>query len=251
MTNTPIVNLGNPYLEGFHVTRTGNRTLTVGAGYARDFTNTNDMVVSSTIAVDLNVIGVPGIDTTIQANTTYVVTLVGDSTKFNSPTIQVGLLGGTPPSGYDIFRRVGIIRTDGSANVLQFYQYGWGIDKWVYYDVPIQVLSAGTSATFAAVSLASAVPNYTNGTLVKFLATFNPNAAGDIFYIRPTGSSSTDGIVRMSADAAAADLVTVFEAPCLLDTGVSSIDYKVTASGALTLSVIGYLDSLPVLNPIA
>lgn len=57
-----------------------------------------------------------------------------------------------------MYRRIGWVLTDSSANLLQFWQYGEGQERTYYYDVAISELSAGAATTFTAIDLATSVP---------------------------------------------------------------------------------------------
>jgi hypothetical protein len=155
----------------------------------------------------------------------------------------------TLPEGYDMYRRVGTIRTAaGAATILPFWQAGGDNSaRWMYYDAGIPVLTAGVSATYVAVSLAGAVPaiasniNAIDNVMLDVLLT--PTAAGNTVNFRPTGSSSTNGNAIMSGDVAAVVHEDSIQAIAAITTGGAlSVDYKVV--GAVTVNVMGYVDYL-------
>lgn len=149
------------------------------------------------------------------------------------------------PVGYDMYRRIGFVLTDGAAHILAFWQVGNGASRIMYYDALIQVLNAGNSAAFAAVDLHTAVPvTVANGfqAEVIFDVVVTPTGAGDKAAFRPTGSSSANGLAIMSGDAAGVAHEDTIQLPAAISAGVLKVDYKVT--GTCTLNVAGYIDQL-------
>lgn len=243
--NFTIVNLGLLYIFGLELTRTSNTVLTAAAGQARSQYNVNDIVATSSITVDSSLSGAGGLDTgAIAANTLYAVHVIGSSTSMADTTLMLSTSATNPylPLNYDMFCRIGWIYTDGSSNFVLGRWEGHGSERTFWYDTGVSELSAGTSATFAAVNVASSVP--VSATTAILTTTFNAASAGDTFALRPTGSASTNGIVILSAASASADEVKQCLCPVGVSSGNASIDYLVAASGALTILVAGYVDHL-------
>jgi hypothetical protein len=262
MPNTAIVNAGVMYANGLQLSAQiaiGSMTpkqITMNLGAARDSTNVNDIIlgpsasipVLSPIVINGASVGANGVDNAVLVDSSfYAVYEIGDSTDYQ-PTAgllslnftQPNLPGGFPQGGYDMYRRVGWILTDSSANILQFWQYGNDETRTYYYDVGISVLSAGAATTFTAVSLATAVPPITTEVLLNY--TFTPGALGDIAEILPYSSGATSGIIQISGGVAEAQTGMVW-VPCQLTVGgVPEILYKVTGSATLTLLVAGFKD---------
>jgi len=79
----------------------------------------------------------------IQANVLF-------STSFTNPLL---------PYGFDMFRRIGTVLTDGSANFVAFDQFGSGSDRTMTYRASVASgVTAGSSATFASVDISASVP---------------------------------------------------------------------------------------------
>lgn len=245
--NNTLVNDGLLYITGLELAITSGTTMTMQAGQARNNTNINDIVLSAPVTLSTAVNGANGLDTgTIANNTFYAVLVIGSST-FAAPTAmmlttQANLASPYLPLNYDMYQRIGFVRTGGSATFVQTYWEGHGTERICWYDSPISVLSAGTSSSnFASVALSLEIP--VTPTTAIFEATFTPASAGQTFALRPTGSSSSTGqvVVGNASTTGSAQQV-------LARTGVSAgatyIDYKVTASGSLDLSVMGYFDHL-------
>lgn len=264
--STPIVNAGFEYINGLQLSFLTVSTMTVSAGICRDSTNTNDIsvglslnvaatqtgvepVAAGTGIVTINAAtnGVAGIDVgTIAASTFYGVYAIGDSYNVNpgSAVISANLTSPTLPDGYDMFFRIGFIKTDSSANILSFRQDGIGLDRWMWYDAPIATsVTAGASATYAPVDATAGLPRATP-TIVRWYCTFTPTAAGNTLVLVPGTSTATLGYASASGSVAAvANIVQLF---CPTDAPVTdAIDYKVTGS-AVAISVQAYLDQLSV-----
>lgn len=245
MAQRPIVNDGEKYLQGLNLSRTDDAVVAIASGAARDSTNVVDIEVSSALAVSNIVSGVNGLDTgSVAASTMYAVYVIGDSTRHNDAAGLLSLSFSDPtlPSGYDVFRRVGAVLTDGSSDNLEFHQYGEGKERMCYYDVAISELSNGQSATYAAVDLATSVPPVRCEVLL--LVDYTPNSATNKAHFLPFSSSATNGVVQFGYGVAAAQRG-MLQAPSSLDSAVPKIKYKLdNSSDSLDLSVSGYIDQL-------
>ncbi len=249
---SPIVNAGLLYVNGLGIAKTAAKVISMALGAARDSTNTNDIILSSdnphvsggVVSVNGANVGANGVDlAALVASSFYAVYAIGDSTSYNPVAGLLSLNATTPslPEGYDMYRRVGWVLTDGSANILQFWQFGSGSGRVYYYDVGISALSGGTSTTFANIDLSTSVPPI--ATEVLFHATYTPNSATNIAEFLPYGSSASNGIVVFGYGVAAAQqgMVTV---PEELNAGKAEVKYKVATSDTLTLLTAGYKDFL-------
>ncbi len=244
MPNTPIVNAGLLYVNGLNIAKTAAKTLSVSAGAARDSSDTNDMSLAASVTINGAAVGANGVDiAALAASSQYAVYLIGDSTLYQDVAAILSLNNSAPslPGGYDMYRRIGWIRTDGSSNILQFWQYGNGQERQYYWDVGISELSGGSSTTFAAIDLATSVPPI--ACQVLFDVTFTPDGATEVAEFLPFGSAASSGFIRFGTGVAGAQ-VGVVEVPCQLDSGVPKVLYKVAAGDTLTLLCVGFKDSL-------
>jgi hypothetical protein len=266
---SPVINAGLLYANGLQLSAQiaiGAMTpkmITMQLGAARDSTNTNDVLLGATsatpdeptipgtpIVINGAYVGANGVDIAVLVDSSfYAVYIIGDSTGYQ-PTAgllslnatQPNLPGGYPKGGYDMFRRVGWVLTDSSANILQFWQYGSDETRTYYYDVGISVLSAGAATSFTAVNLSTAVPPITTEVLLNY--TFTPTALGDLAEFLPYSSGATSGIIQISGGVAQAQVGMVW-VPCQLTSGgIPEILYKVTNTATLTLLVAGYKDHI-------
>lgn len=243
--NTPIVNAGTLYVSNLQLSRTGSQTISIAAGAARDITNKNDIIVSSAQTVNGATVGANGVDLAVLvASSFYAVYAIGDSTGYKAGAGILSLNTTSPllPSGYDMSRRIGWVLTDGSANILMFYQYGSNEARTYYYDVAISALSGGSSTTFANVSLVASVPPI--ACLAIMSIDYVAAGSGGLAHFLPFGSSATNGIVRYNTGGTGAAEWTSLEIPTALNSGVPTIQYKVSSSDSLTLLTAGYRDNL-------
>lgn len=239
-----------PVFTGLNVAVASNTTLTVAAGmataYGTDGTYRNYVAPTATLTINAARNGANGLDNgTFAASTLYAVYVIGSSTfqEDDAGIISENLSSPVLPYNYDLYRLVGFQYTDGSIHFITGQWFGNGAERTWTYATGVSVLSAATSATFAAVDLSGAVPTPLSSVVYGY--TWNPNAAGDTFALRPTGSASTNGIFIVDGEVAAVDSISVL--PSLASgeaTDLASVDYKVTASGALTLLVNAYTLSL-------
>lgn len=245
----PIVNLGALYINNLQVTRTSNTVLAIAAGQCRDSTNVFDIVSSTALALNSANTGANGIDTgTFAASKMYAVYMIMDPTNTNAvaSVLSLSIAGPTVmPSGYSAYRLIGYWGTNGST---QFYigEYvGNGNVRTFYLDAILATpITAGASATFAAVVLTNLVPPQAN-LEVDFYMDFTANAAADTAAFRPTGSSSTNGEYIMIAPVAGATAHTERKVRLAARTaaGVPGIDYKASA-GTIAVSVVAFVVQL-------
>jgi hypothetical protein len=244
--NIPIVNAGYLNVQGLQIARTGNAAATVNVGQARDHTNVNDIVLSATATLNAATNGINGLDTgSLAASTLYSLFLVGDSTQNNASGVLLSLVtpisGSAPllPVGYDMYRLIGFLRTDGSSHFLAGYWSGSSNDRTFTYDVPIATaITAGASATYAPVTLTSFVPAIDN-LLVNMEINWTANAAADTLALQPfNGVGDTAKYIAGVAGATAHTLLREYLLS-QLDPLLPKMNYKVSA-GTVALNVAGY-----------
>lgn len=262
---TPVVNAGNLYLNGLYLTWLTTATISISNGACRDSTNQTDIVFgptlitttvpyttqASTLVINTAKQGALGVDVgTIAATTMYYVYIIGDSLGNNNTTAVISLSFTQPvlPFGYDSFRRIGAVLTDGSKNILAFSQEQPGsAARRMWYATPISVLTATASATFVAQALSAAVPAIL--TEVTIQADLDPAAAADFVELRPTnaisGSGGAAGNVKMSGDVMSVHHFDQLRVMCGLNaTPAASIDWLTDAASTVALTVTAYVDHL-------
>lgn len=240
--NQQVVNLAFKYINDLTLAWASNTTLSVSSGQCRDSQNVYDIVISSAITINSAVNGANGLDTgSLAASTWYAVHAIGDSTNYNDGATILSLSATAPylPAGYDVQRRIGWVRTDGSSHFLVFYQDGKGDRRDYFWDAVITVLNASGSDTYDDVDCSGAMPSTSK--IAKINWTFNPATQTNVFTVRPTGSSSTTGPTGQAAVISVnskgfAEFVT---------NSSQSLDYITThANDDLTLGVMGFVDAV-------
>lgn len=262
--STPVVNARQYYINGLQLAYLTATTMTVTAGRCSNSTNVNDISVglplnvaatqtgelpvdagTGTVTINTATNGAAGLDTGAMANNTfYAVYAIGDSYGNNqgSACISANLTSPLLPAGYDMSFRIGYIKSSGAAAILPFRQDGTGLDRWMWYDAAIATgVTAGASATYAAVDCSASLPANTP-TMVNFLCVFTPTGTNDKLVLVPGTSTAAAGYATLSGTGAAVtgNLVCPTDSP-----STDAVDYKVTGS-ATAISVAAYLDQLAV-----
>lgn len=236
---------------------TPNTVIDVAAGSCSDSTGVFLMTLPTASTISATVNGLNGLDTgSLAASKIYNVFVISDETGFQ-PTGLILSLAAAPalpsssaPGGYNIYRRIGRVTTDGSSHFVVFYQTGNGVARSMVYDSPISVTvpSSGAPTTFAAVDLSAAVPAVVNSIAI-LNASYNPaTASTNRANLRPTGSAVAFGsapvIIGGSANGVA-QLFPSFTMPVGVASAKAEIDAQVSnGSDVLGLKVAGYIDQL-------
>jgi hypothetical protein len=247
MANEPIVNQPNLYVDKFNIARASNTTLTVTSGACRDDSNVYDIVVSSTLTLDMAVEGANGLDTgSIGATKLYYIYAIMDVSGFNDPAVMASLsTSPVMPYGYGAKRIIGYMMTDGSSHFLAGYWSGNHTERMWTYDVPRATsVTAGTSATYTNIDLSNLVPP-TNQLPVNFQINWTANAAADTFNMQ--GYASTGDAILVIAPVAGATAHTVvngLKVLAQLNSGAPEVSYKVSAVGGVAINVQSFQVSL-------
>ncbi len=243
---SPIVNQSFLYAYGLTLSWGSNTTLSVAAGQARDSNNVIDMATTAATTINAAVNGINGLDTgTFAASTWYYVYMVGDSTNYSSAGFVISLSATVPtlPTGYDSYRRIGCALSDGSTHFLKFTQTGNATTRDYMWDSTISVLSGGTSATLALVTLTAGVPPLAN-LPVTFQVSFTPATANDYVSLATPGSSATL-LPNLSGVVAAKIQTGQLTQVSGISSSVAKIQYiNSAASGATSLWVCAFKDAI-------
>jgi hypothetical protein len=242
--NSPIYTPFTPFLSGLQLAYGSTTTLTVAAGVASDSTVTNEINLPAFVTINAAANGANGLDTGTVANASfYAIYVVGDSTGYNATCGLMSLSATAPvlPAHYDMFRRVGYVLTDGSAHILDFSQRGDGLSRDMWYAAAIATnITAGASATFAAVTASASVPAPAAIVHLKAVLTADAGATRTAAF-KATSSSSAAGQAFMWAPASTVATLSV-DCPC---DASGAISYLVSnAAAAIAISVSGYVDPL-------
>lgn len=268
LQNDPIYSLPHLYIAGLDISVASTTVLAVAPGQARDSTNNIDMPVGfpnlqnittpatqfqgfqPPLLINSAVTGVNGLDTgTIAASTPYAIYLIGDSRGYNPVAAIISKTANAfplLPLGYDSFRLIGMINTDGASHFVYatFKPQNIKFALTFFNSPPISVLTGGNSTTFATIDLTtnSAIPTTTlPNIIVTLLVTFTPLAIGDVAQFRPVGITTATGyptIVGLQAGIAQTQYIQVFAA---VGASKPEIDYLVTsASDSVNVSVVAW-----------
>lgn len=261
--NDPIYSLPHLYISGMNISVASTTVLAIAPGQCRDSDDTIDMPIGypnlqgNTVPATLfagyipgllinsAVVGANGIDQgTLGASLQYAVYVIGDSRGYN-PVAGIITLTSNPlpllPLGYDSYRLLGFIETDGSSHFVYATHKPQNMVGALEYILqpPVSVLSGGNATSFTAIDMSGAIPTTTlPNIIVTLLVTFTPAAAGDVVTFRPTGQ--TTGAYWTIVGAAAGIAQTQY---LVMIAGVGSskpeIDYEVTSSSdAVSVSVV-------------
>lgn len=244
--NTPIVNARVAYVNGLALAYGTAATFTMAAGAASNSNDINDIVLPALVTNTITSVGPNGVDIAAAVlSSFYAVYVIGDSSGYQPTASLISLSATAPrlPFGYDMFRRVGYILTDGSANLLKFWQYGNGSVKDMWYDTGIATPAITTSATYVSQSLAAGIPP--SMACEAFLKIdYTANSATNICTMAPYGSTASVGMIVFGYGVAAAQQGMAV-VPCALNSTAPSITHKETSSSdALVILVAGYRDNL-------
>lgn len=247
-TNDPANVVPKAYIGGPAPKYTSAATCTFPSGMcAMDSTNAVLMTLAADVVPSLASAGAAGLDTGSEASNTwyyaYMIMKADLTTSIVWSVTNEKVSGSiTLPSGYIYKRQLPLaIRNDGSSNIIPFDVLGWARMPFIKYRTSMSnhsggattagttnVLSAGTSATYAAVSCTSFIPPISVIGQFNALATFANSA-----YI--TLRNAASGLEIMCGGSAG--VATTVDCGC----PSQSLDYKRAAgSGSVSLDVVGY-----------
>jgi hypothetical protein len=264
--NDAIIRLPYLYINGLQISVASTTSLGVAPGAARDSNNVMDLDVGLAnlqgiiipsplfqnyqpgLIINCAVNGANGLDSgSLAASTQYAIYLIGDSRGYNNVAAIASLTSNaTPilPSGYDSYRLIGFIETDGSSHFVYATHKPQNIAGLLTYLLgsPSSVLSGGNATSFTAIDLSTPIPTTTlPNIIVGLLVTFTPAAVGDVVQFRPTGSSATANVPTIVG--AVANVAQTQYLVMIAGVGSSKpeIDYLVTsASDSVNVSVVSW-----------
>lgn len=285
LPNEPLKNAGLKYVNGLGLifNESNNQAMTVSSGAARDSTNTNDIILDSNVTISLLTVGAGGIDAgPLAASSTYAVYVIASSTSVFTSTTDLGggpspnplgpsavpapanpypasailsLNASTPilPVGYDMYRRVGWVRTDASSHFLGYSQYGNGETRTYAFYNKVIVKTGAITSSFVQVPLVVGVGADAGvpclpasfGLELEVLCDilYTPAGATDVAeFMQYVFSPPANGNVRFGTGVAGAQVGSL-QIPSQSNGTAPTILAKAT-SGTCTLSVSGFVDIL-------
>jgi hypothetical protein len=172
-------------------------TFGIAAGSVSDTTGGYTLELSTawtkTTAAWAAATGNGSLDTgSVGASKTYHVFLIRkDSDGSTDILISLSATAPTMPAGYTYKRRIGCFRTDGSNNILKFYQNG----NIFHFDAPIEDRSESTLANTDRIAVTVSAPE---GTFGIFNVGIRCNTSGANHYIIAQATRETDSAVSAS-----------------------------------------------------
>jgi hypothetical protein len=157
----------------------------IGTGRCRSEDNSENIRVQSPILVDITASGVNGLDSGSEASDTwYFVYVIADSEGVLPVAGLLSLSSSTPtlPVGYDVYRRIGSVRNDGSGDLIDFAQSGRDGQRRYDYrtaESSRQVLTGGSATTPTNANASALVPSTTR------IATFHVRTTGQATDVYP------------------------------------------------------------------
>jgi NADH:ubiquinone oxidoreductase subunit K len=260
--NTPIPGSRNPvmYINGLQVVNSTALQLILQPGSCSDQNNIIDMVISDAITINAANVGVNGLDVagTLVASQVAYIFVIGSSSGFYAPAALVSV-SFTPvlPYGYDSYRVVDqkIVNGAGTGFLLMYTSGHTSLRTWTF-DAPFVLVSPTTGKnawTSQQITFFPAVITDlpSNVYPINFLVSITPVAstgAGDIVYLRPTGSSSTGTTMLSGAVVSVAQTAMLTCVNGFNNSDLQSIDYKTTDTGdTVSISVSSWTFDLSVL----
>jgi hypothetical protein len=198
------------FKQGFKLSNNAsdaNNDIDIGTGTCRDSADVFNFRLTTGVTKRLDAAWAAGtnqggLDTGSKANSTwYHVWIIRKNTDGTLDALfSTSATAPTMPTGYTYKRRVGAVKTDGSGNILAFYQHG---NRFMWKTV-VGDLSAGTqtSATAFTVSVPLGVKVAVIGAAqannaASFIVVFDPDSTTTSVYYT-AGSSSTGYIMVYS-----------------------------------------------------
>lgn len=259
--NDPIYSLPHLYISGCNISVASTTMIAIAPGQVRDSNDVIDMPVGSPnienipsvspvapIFLNSAVVGYNGLDQgALAASTNYAIYIIGDSRYYRPVGGLISLTSNAfplLPFGYDSYRLLGFVSTNGSTQFTAASVLNASSAKSYYLSPATSVLSGGNATSFTAINLSSAIP--ANPESIAILnVTFTPASVGDTVSFRPTGSTATAGLVKITGVAAGVPQVQQVQVIVGISGGNASIDYAVSASGdSVNVAVAGYTSSL-------
>jgi hypothetical protein len=210
--------------RGFTLSKVNNNTFNISFGVSKD--STQQAIILVTDPIDITLVSP-------QANTYYYVHLTGKSNAPGDVQVVVSSSGtlnpGDLPSGYDISKLIGCIRTDSSNNIKEFTITGKGsLRKCIFHDAILMSNPVITTAnTWTVYSLSDATPIDLTTHLILNASIYNGTA--NIFY-RTAGSSAQLGMLNSYAAASSSRACGGFDGEIYTD-GTGNIEIVSSIAG--------------------
>lgn len=189
------------------------------------------LVASSNITVNIAAVGVNGLDTGVEAPSTwYYIWLIKDlNSNQVSGLISASSTTPTLPSGYTKKRLLGAVRNNTSSNFLNFFSCGEGSQRTIFYfediDSTLRILTNGSMTTWTPISLATVIPPISRNAIIQAEVT-----SADC-WVRTTGTTPATSHLFAGR---------MLDFEMITDSAQQISYYVATPSGKFTVSVRGF-----------
>lgn len=214
-----------------------------GGLIARDSTDARTISVGSDQTIVNTTTGANALDaSTVASDTWYFIFAIDDTTNVLSPAGLLSLSATAPalPSGYNVFRRVGTIRTDATSDFFGIAQY----DHEVSVLLGREAFNATAPTSFTDLDLSNFVPTISLRCVLN-IGSRNVSNNG-IYQLRRNGETTTQFSILFGSDGASpAAYGPGIVGGVLLDSG-QILEHQVVASSgnSTTIDVNGWFDPL-------
>jgi len=184
-------------------------------GQCRNDADTGDIILSSTLTIDITVSGKNGLDTGTETDSTwyYVWIIRNPSTGEVAGLFSTSSTSPTLPSGFTEKRRIGVVRNHSDGNFLKFAQIGNGSTrKYLYHEFynRTAVLAGGTGSYPSVVDCSAYIPPTTNiGIFAIWQGTVDDGSTNPAVLLSPGDMTgfiefwtimAYDGMIEMDTD---------------------------------------------------
>jgi hypothetical protein len=221
-----------------------------------DTTNTKMLSVANAV-IDATGVGAGGIDAgALAASTMYFIYVIGDSSGVNPDDVLLSLLSGPPyaaapalPAGYDLFRRIGAVPTDGAAAMFNIRKIN-GVTLFEDGSLTTVFTGAIGSIVFAPISLGAFVPALVAERAILAIHGDTAVSSPGIVEFRSgttLGPATWTVSTRQGAGGGAGNTFFSHDHIELELSATATVDFRETALGHTTAAVVyvrGFIDDL-------
>jgi len=238
------------YMYGFKTyNNTTNPTyqIDIEAGVCRDAADTTDLVLTSTLTLDITQSGANGLDTGSEGTWYwyYIYVIYNPTTTTYASLLSLSSTSPTLPSGYTKYRRIGSVINNGSSDFFMFnYWSDLGRERYCSYDEEdednIEMLTNGAATSWTDIYLGARIPP--TGLFIYLMCRYTAQNYDQSAAMRNKDSSQGDPpfIIYAGANSNAATSAAVFKIWASTTRYIQYINFS--ASCALTVWVKGFWD---------
>lgn len=238
------------YMYGFRTyNNASNPTyqIDIEAGVCRDYADTFNMVLTSTLTVDITQSGANGLDTGSEASWYwyYIYVIYNPTTTTYAGLLSLSSTSPTMPSGYTKYRRIGSVINNGSSDFFMFdYKSDLGRERYCSYDEEdednIEMLTNGAATSWTDIYCGARIPP--TGLFIYLMCRYTAANYDQSAAMRNKDSSQGDPpfIIYAGANGNSATAAAVFKIWASTTRYIQYINFS--ASCALTVWVKGFWD---------